>query len=308
MHLIIPYAAFAGVPLDALHSLELPHLGRLLGQMACAHRDAEDPHATLCAHMPHERAKARALGWPDRGPLPWAAWAHPENTTPQAWITPCHWQIGMDQVTMLEPEFLGLSDEESQQLLHAMQPFLQEDGLQVQWHSALMWHARGTVFEGMQAASLDRVSGVNVKPWITDGHMPPSLRRLQSEMQMLLYNHPVNDTRMAQGRLTVNSFWVHGAGRLPTPRAAQVADDVVVIDGLREAARQGHIAAWQAAWQQLDVQHLAPLLHSTELCLTLCSETAAHTYEHAHRSWLQRIAAGFQKNPTHTALQALIPT
>ena len=308
MHLIIPYAAFAGVPLDTLRSLDLPHLGRLLQHMACTHRDAEDPHATACPHMPHERAKARALGWPDRGPLPWAAWANPDNTAPQAWITPCHWQIGMDQVTMLDPAFLGLGDAESQQLLQAMQPFLHEDGLQVQWHSALMWHASGTVFEGMQAASLDRVSGVNVKPWITDGHMPPSLRRLQSEMQMLLYNHPVNDARMAQGRLTVNSFWVHGAGRLPTPHTPMDHSKVLVLDGLRTAAQQGDGQAWQAAWQQLDAEHLAPLTPTAPLRLTLCSETAAHTYQHAPRSWWQRVTAAFQKHPTHTALQALIPT
>ena len=44
--------------------------------------------------------------------------------------------------------------------------------------------------------SLDRVIGANVKPWVTDGHLPAALRRLQSEMQMLLYNHPVNDVRM----------------------------------------------------------------------------------------------------------------
>ena len=251
MHLIIPYAALADAPVDALRSLELPHLRQLLSQMTCTHRDEEERDTQPSPHMPHERVWARELGWPVDAPLPWAAWAHPNNPAPQAWITPCHWQIGMDQVVMLDPAHLHLSDQESQELLQAMQPFLQEDGLDVHWHSALRWHATASVFGAMQSVSLERVTGANVKPWITGNHMPPGLRRLQSEMQMLLYNHPVNDARMAQGRLTVNSFWVHGAGALPKTHAAQAGSEVTVLDHLREAAVRGDLQAWLAAWREL---------------------------------------------------------
>ena len=308
MHLIIPYAALTDAPPDALHSLALPHLRQLLAQMTCTHRDDKARDAQPSPHMPHERVRARSLGWPVDAPLPWAALAHPRHTGPQAWITPCHWQIGMDQVVMLDPAHLHLSDEESQQLLQAMQAFLQEDGLDVQWDSALQWHARGDVFEHMRPPSLDRVIGANVKPWITDGHLPDSLRRLQSEMQMLLYNHPVNDARMAQGRITVNSFWVHGAGRLPAEPAAQADGQVLVLDPLRGPALRGDLQAWQAAWRELDATHLAPLAHQAGLRLSLCSETSAHTYQRTERSWLQRIGAVFQTTDTGRALQALIPT
>ena len=308
MHLIIPYAALTDAPPDALHSLALPHLRQLLAQMTCTHRDEEERDTQPSPHMPHERVWAKELGWPVDAPLPWAAWAHPDNPAPQAWITPCHWQIGMDQVVMLDPARLHLSDLESQQLLQAMQPFLQEDGLDVRWHSALRWHATARVFDNMQAASLDRVSGANVKPWITDGHMPPSLRRLQSEMQMLLYNHPVNDARMDQGRLTVNSFWVHGAGTMPKTHDTPPPSEVLVLGHLREAALRGDLQAWQAAWRELDAEHLAPLAQQADLRLSLCSETAAHTYQKTGRSWLQRIGAAFQKTDTGRALQALNPT
>jgi len=257
--------------------------------------------------MPHERALALALDWPDDGPWPWAA-RETGTPGPQAWLTPCHWQVGMDQVVMLDPAQLHLSDQESRDLLQAMQPFLQEDGLDVQWHSALRWHATASVFDNMQAASLERVSGANVKPWITDGHMPPSLRRLQSEMQMLLYNHPINDARMAQGRLTVNSFWVHGAGTMPKTQAAQPNSEVRVLGSLREVALRGDLQAWLSAWRQIDTAHLAPLAQQAHLRLSLCSETAAHTYQRTERSWLQRLGSAFQKTNTAQALQALIPT
>lgn len=308
MHLIIPYAAWAGVPQDALKSLDLPHLRQWLGQAQCILRDEDSEQPS--PHMPHERAQARALGWPTSGPLPWAALAHPNNTSPQAWVTPCHWQIGMDQVVMLEPSVLNLSDEESRQLLQAMQVFLKEDGLEVAWHSASLWHASGEIFRNLQAASLDRVIGANTKSWITDGHLPASLRRLQSEMQMLLYNHPVNDARMAQGQFTVNSFWVHGAGALPADHAVPASPGVQVIDDLRGPAMQGDWPAWQTAWQRIDAEQLAPHLasntHPLDLQLSLCSESAAHTYQRSNTSWLQRIGAALRRPDTSLALQALI--
>lgn len=308
MHLIIPYAALTDAPPDALHSLALPHLRQLLAQMTCTHREDEARDTQPSPYMPHERVRARSLGWPLDAPLPWAALAHPGHAGAQAWITPCHWQIGMDQVVMLDPAQLHLSDVESLQLLQAMQAFLQEDGLEVQWDNALHWHARGDIFESMRTPSLDRVIGANVKPWVTDGHLPAALRRLQSEMQMLLYNHPVNDVRMARGQFTVNSFWVHGAGQLPTRAVPSADGEVLVLDLLRGPALRGDLQAWQAAWRELDATHLAPLAAQTDLCLSLCSETAAHTYQRTERSWLQRITAVFQTTDTGRALQALIPT
>jgi len=307
MHLIIPYAAFAGVPDGALQNLELPHLRQWLGQAQCIHRDEDTPDEKPSPHMPHERAWARSLGWPAMSPLPWAAWTHPTRNEPQAWITPCHWQIGMDQVVMLDPQQLSLGDEESQQLLQAMQPFLQEDRLQVQWDSALRWHAMGNIFQDLSSTSLDRVIGANVKPWITDGHLPASLRRLQSEMQMLLYNHPINDARMARGQLTVNSFWVHGAGQLAAPASTAPDNDVVLVDALRTPTLRGDLQAWQAAWRQIDAQQLAPLLGRAN-GLSLCSESAAHTYQQTPATWLQRVGAVFRKPDTAATLKALIPT
>ena len=312
MHLIIPYAASqAFASPEVLSGLVLPNLQLLLKQLVCTSRDGDDPNSAE-PHLPHERTLARALGWPLDGPLPWAAWSQAQaghtSAQPQAWITPCHWQVGMDQVIMHDPARLQLSDEESQQLLQAMQPFLQEDGLQVTWHSALTWHAQGDMLADMPTASLDRVIGANVKHWMPDSAAARPLRRLQSEMQMLLYNHPVNDAREARRQPTVNSFWLHGAGVLhaQTPTAAPA----LLADGLRAAALQGHAQAWQATWQELDATVLAAALTQLQshgaLRLTLCSEQAAHTYEAQPQAWHQRLLRPFRKTPAHAALQALI--
>ena len=314
MHLIIPFAAshtLTGPEVWA--GLQLPNLQALLTLLQ-RQQVLQDPEATPL-HLPHERLQAQALGWaPDAPTLPWAAWHQAQqglpSTEPQAWMTPCHWQIGMDQVVMADPAHLHLSDEESQHLLQAMQPFLQEDGLQVTWHSALRWHAQGPLLAELSTASLDRVIDQNVKDWMPVGSAARPLQRLQSEMQMLLYNHPVNDARDALRQHTVNAFWLHGAGTLPEGTTVP-AQPVTVSTALRSGALHGNAQAWRQAWQQLDTSAVADLLQHVKATgqgtLSLCSEHAAHTYTAAPAAWHQRLFKQlFNKTTPAAALQALI--
>jgi hypothetical protein len=324
MHLIIPYAAsHALTGPEVFAGLELPQLQALLGRLQ-RQQTLLDPDTPMARHMPHERLRAQTLGWAhDALSLPWAAWQNKPSSqdsqpgqvdpAPQAWMTPCHWQIGMDQVVMADPEHLHLSDEESQQLLQAMQAFLLEDGLQVTWQSALQWHVQGTLLTDLPTVSLDRVIGQNVKNWMPDHPATRPFQRLQSEMQMLLYNHPVNDAREARRQHTVNAFWLHGAGVLPA-EVTQPFQTVNMPKTLRASALRGDVQAWRQAWQHLDTTAVADALQhlqtTGQITLSLCSEHAAHTYTAAPAAWHQRTQRAFMRwfqNPSPAAsLQALI--
>ena len=304
MHCIIAYAASAQLPPSALDGLQLPRLKALLAALQVTDLDVDPVGERPSPALPHERAHARALGWDAEGALPWAAWqSGADEPTPQAWITPCHWQVGMDQVFMMDPATLQLSDEESQALLQTMQPYLQEDGLQVRWHDALRWHAQGEMLGGWASASLERVVNANVRPWITTG-LPAPLVRLHSEMQMLAYNHPVNDARLARGLQPVNAFWVHGAGQLPP--SATPPGMVQMIDQLRDSALRGDVTAWRAAWQALDTQLPAP--DTLGLQLTLCSESHAQHWQARPGNLLGRLRQVFSSPDTTATLRALLPT
>ena len=315
MHLIIPYAAshHLSEP-EAWAGLRLPNLQTLLSLLQ-RQQVWQDTDPTPL-HLPHERLHAQALGWSlEASHLPWAAWYRAQqgqpSQAPQAWMTPCHWQIGMDQVVMADPEHLQLSEEESQQLLQAMQAFLREDGLHVTWHSALQWHVQGDMLTDLPTVSLDRVIGQNVQHWMPDHPATRPFQRLQSEMQMLLYNHPVNDAREARRQHTVNAFWLHGAGSLPSDTSTP-EPMLTVSDGLRQSALRGDLQSWRQAWQQLDATLLADLLAhfkaTGQVTLSLCSEHTAHTYTAAPAAWHQRITRLFKKASPAAALQALIKT
>jgi hypothetical protein len=306
-HLIIPYAATRS-PMGraTLARLRLPNMQLLLQTLTRVHTEEDDPDQ-LCLDMPHERTLGQALQLPTvGGSWPWAALseANPSGQ-PQAYFSPCHWQIGMDQVVMLNPDNLQLSEEESQSLLTAMLPFLTEDGLTVRYISPTQWHVQGEMLRDLQCASLDRVIGMNLNAWLPKSESAKWVRRLQSEMQMLLYNHPVNDQRSAQRQLTVNSLWVHGAGSL-TEKPTQPAPHITMA--LREHALREDATGWLKAWHALDARLGAELLDKAKthaVTLTLCSEHAAHTYQSRPQNLWQRVQRMLSPVSAITVLQAL---
>jgi hypothetical protein len=283
-HLLVPFAGASAPECRALlPTMQLPHLRALLNRLTPDGFDDGDDHDLA---MPHERALAAALGMGQRpdGTLPWAAAASPHPDRPQAWFTPSHFQVGMDQVTLQTAEQLALGDDHSRPLFNALAPFCAEDGITLTYESPTRWHAAGEPLRHLRCASLDRVSGRSVADWTPKSSASDAgaqlLKRLQSEAQMLFYTHPVNDQREAARQPIVNGFWVHGAGALDAD--FQAAPAPAMPQALRLAALRGDWAAWQQAWELLDNSHMQPLLARAKagqpLTLTLCGERNAQSW------------------------------
>jgi hypothetical protein len=305
MHLLIPFACSTDAQcLQALEPLQLPHLEKLLRRLAPAQTDG-GPATSLTP--PHERVLAQSLGLaaPD-GCIPWAAHqaalaGRETGTAAWAWITPVHWDVGADHITMADPGALDLQEVQSRELLLAMQPFFDEDGITLDYAAAHRWLAQGRIFADLASASLDRVAGREISPWMSTA---APLRRLQNEMQMLLYTNPLNDARTARGLATVNSFWVSGTGSLPQPRPSG-APDVTVADTLRAAALRKDWSQWARNWVALDQTECRSLLESADsgkrAQLTLCGERNALRFESPQDGALARLRRRF----TRTTLQGL---
>jgi hypothetical protein len=305
MHYLIPFAAVGSEGCThAWAALKLPHWDKLIQRMRLIGSDEGDEY-TLSP--PHERAMAKAAGlWAEDGKTAWAAHALSSSNAfgyvaGQAWaqITPCFWHVGVDQVQMLHPDALHLSEEDSRTVLEAVRPYFAEDGITLHYDTPTRWYAQSDLFDGLATASLDRVVGRNVNAWMPEGVKAAPLRRLQNEMQMLLYTHPVNDRRQAAGQLAVNSFWVSGAGTLQT--AMLKPSEMQVIDDLRTPALHEDWAAWSAAWQQLDstlIKDLADKAWRGEAVkFTLCGERAAQHWQSFQPSLGQRFRSIFGLQP-----------
>ena len=317
-HLLIPFASAPGAACRAaLPGLRLPNLQALLGRLRVADEDRQDA-ATLSP--PHERARARALGlvWgrdAGDGLLPWAAWQARALGLPGAhadgwgWVTLCHWQVGMSEVVMDDPEALDLDAAESETLLRAMRPFFDEDGLALfPTPRPGRWLARGAALAGLPTAAIDRAAGQPLAPWLPMHDAARPLRRLQNEMQMLLYTHPLHDARTARGVRPINAFWFSGTGAAPSALPAAAAEPHVALD-LRDNALRDDGAAWAARWQALDTQALAPLLAQARagrpVVLTLCGERAALRLDSGPRGLGNWLRSRLNPPQVATVLEAL---
>ncbi|MFZ4481714.1 MAG: phosphoglycerate mutase [Rhodoferax sp.] len=294
MHLLIPFANCSSDGCaSALRSLKLPQLQKLLTRLVALPRDEGDP---LSLSPPHERALARSLGLAlTDGLIPLAA-LEARQTAPAdggwAFITPCHWEIGSRQVVMSSLALPDFSAQESQTLMAAMQVYFAGDGITLHYRQPTRWLAHGRSFATLATASTDRVAGRHVANWLPAAGDAAALLRLQGEMQMLLYNHPVNDARIARGQPPVNSFWLSGTGAL-APAYASGGAAPTLLTSLRDAALQEDWPTWARAWEALDAEHCAAL--STALDqgqaarLTLCGERHAQTFGPAQHGVLTRL-------------------
>jgi hypothetical protein len=307
MHLLIPFAsALSESATHVLRDLALPNLAQLLARLTLTQRDDAEP---LTLSPPHERAWAAAQGWQgEDGRLPFAAHAARADgieVGDLAWglVTPTHWHVGRDHVTLADPAALNLSADESRAAFAAVRELFESEGFRVEWGTSMRWYIAHERLAGLPCASLDRVIGRDVELWMRDTR-DPLLRRLQSELQLLLYPHALNDEREQRGELTLNSFWLSGCGR------AQPAPAAVQVDGtLRDPVLGDDWVAWAQAWRALDAgpiaAGLAALRDGEPVTLTLCGDRGAHRFENVPQTLWQRLGKRWKTSEPHTLLEAL---
>ena len=317
-HLIVPFAQvlspFGGEVWQSWQPTDLPHLRLLLGQLEPSASDLADEMSWT---TPHERVWARSHGWPQEdGVFPWAAqqvalhgWGDP--TRPWARITPSHWHLGSEHIRMAPVHSLGLDDATSRALLEAVRELFESEGFELRYADPLSWLVSHPSLQDLPGASLDRVAGRSLSPWMSQDPRSRLLRRLQNEVQMLLYQHPLNEAREAEGLLPINSFWWSACGALnmavPVHRT-----DLAVVASLRGPALEEDALAWKEAWQVLDAQQLAAIwsrhVQGEPIKLTLCGERGARTWQRAtatSRSWTRKIVQWWRGSDPWAALEGL---
>lgn len=299
MHIVLSHALPDGPNCKALLARPefppLPHLQKLFNLLARSEVVHAQPSDLTTMH---ERL-AYAHFHPADGLLPLGAFAAQAAGLhgSAAWglLTFCHLQAQSDHVAMREPDGLDLDALECEALVQAMRPYFLEDGLRLYPQQPGHWLVCGELLRDLPTASLDRVRGQAVDPWMPQGARARPLRRLQNEMQMLLYTHPVNDRRAERGLTTVNAFWLSGTGSLPPNVPANLKVTLLHTE-LRDSALRDDAWAWAQAWAALDADHAAQWLVQAQddasFCISLCGTLQAHSFTpQAARSqgWLARV-------------------
>lgn len=311
MHLMLPFAApLSPAGVEILRTLQLPHLRALWPLLAEHTRDtAEETSFT----PPHERAWARAAGLP-AGDGRWALAAVQAarhgmdlgNSQACGRITPAHWRLGTHEVILADPDELALDDTSSRALLEAVRALFETEGYTLRYVHASFWLVQHPSLADLPSASVDRVIGRNVDAWMPADARARVIRRLQNEVQMLLYTHPLNEAREARGQPPVNSFWLSGCG-VPVP--FDWPHDLQIDERLRAPVLRGDWPAWAEAWRAIDAGPIAGLesraRRGESVSLTLCGERTALELRARRRSLLQRMTGALRTADVHAALEAL---
>ncbi len=207
---LLPLPEFAP---DLVRALQAPALAALLTRTS-AHERSAAPDTALA--LPHEQWLARSLGVaPDGQPAFAAASMRGFGLDPEGgtWfiVNPAHIQIARSHSMMADLRHLGLTEDESRVLFEAAAPLCEEIGHPLRYGDASTWFLRADDWRGIDAATPDTVTGMDLSDFVPRGKQALPLRRLQNEVQMLWHSHPVNAARETRRLPAVNSFWLWGA-------------------------------------------------------------------------------------------------
>jgi hypothetical protein len=133
------------------------------------------------------------------------------------WIhaEPVHFAAGLDRLS-----FVALTDEarvtdaERAVLFERLAPTF-ASGDFVLHASGSDWFIRSTLPLQVATSTPDAAATNDLQSVMPRGPDAPALRRLMTELQMLLHEHPVNEARARRGLPAINAVWLWGSGHLP---------------------------------------------------------------------------------------------
>jgi len=270
---------------DLVRALQAPALAALLSRTSSAAAAASDASARV---LPHEQWLAGALGLARPAFAAAAMRGYGLDPAGASWfiVNPAHFEITRSHLLLTDLRRLALSEAHSRALYASAQPFFDEQGNTLLYGDAATWFMRAGPWSGLDTATPDAASGMNLTDWLPAGAASAAYRKLQNEVQMLWFEHPVNAEREAQGLASINAFWPwaeaaaqDSAGALasfeapswltalaqhpdlaPADAAAATQDTLYYCGSVTELALAAEWAGWLMQMQRLDRELFAPLL------------------------------------------------
>jgi len=293
---------------DPLHGAKSPALQTLLARGRRTQTQANDMEGWLCETFGVARQQDYPVG-------PFSAMADGIDAENGYWLRAdqVHLAVERDQLILTDSSTFALSQPESDHLVATLNQHFLPDGLHFCASHPLRWYLRLEHPPAISTRNIGQVAGHNIHSNLPRGPEELRWRALINEVQMLLFEHPVNVARENRGEAPINSIWPWGGGSLssapsrPLDQAwsndalasglamagniphqtlpanadawlnmAQAGSHLLVLDSLRPAARYGTPHAWRERLAQLEQQWFAPLeqaLRKGAIQLTLHAPT-----------------------------------
>jgi hypothetical protein len=153
-----------------------------------------------------------------------------------ACLQPVHLHATRDHLVLMSQDQVDLTTEESQLLLKAALPFIEEDfQSKVLFQGQYYWFIPAGPFTNLSTHSVDQAHGRNIDWWMprdsNESGIAKRWRKLQNEIQMLWHIDPVNESREQRGLPSINSLWISGIGKLADLNAPEVIQNAKNLCG-----------------------------------------------------------------------------
>jgi hypothetical protein len=204
--------------------------------------------------------------------------------------------IGMQRDQMILQADVTLTANEAAQLCASLNAHFADEGLRFVAAHPQRWYLQLDKAPDMRTHPLSQVVGANVHAYLPYGVDALHWHSVFNEIQMLFYEHAVNQAREQRGEIPVNAVWLWGGGKaatnlrqpfalvagdselalafaqamdipalvpaepLLTAKAGQSGEVLLVWEGLRNALQSADIAKWRAAVLQFEGDFAVPLL------------------------------------------------
>lgn len=212
-------------------------------------------------------------------------------------LHPAHIHVARDHLVLTDIRQIGLSESDARELFDAAAPLFAEVGRPLLYGNANTWFMRADDWQGLLTSTPDATCGHNIDIWMPQGDGAQAWRKLQNEVQMLWFAHPLNERRERQGKQSVNSLWLWGGAAATAPAvgqyevfnlpdgfiglgqyakaahanasvagiiAAKPGRGLLILDQLIQPALTGEWSSWLQELQTLESTCFAPVLQAMQ--------------------------------------------
>jgi hypothetical protein len=244
VHLVIPdlflpkdFAA------EICAGLSLPALEKMLGR---GHNEILDPDSL-------EGLLCKLFDIPSRGDAPIAAVSAAfDGLAAGYWLRadPVHLRLQRDQMLMLPVS--EISADEAEQMRASLNEHFSGQDMEFFAPHPQRWYVRLASLPDIRTRPVSQLIGGDVRRALPTGADAAHWHRIFNEIQMLLFAHPINESRDERGELTINSVWLWGTGHSENASLQKnygnVSSDEVLVDMLARAAGVP-FSPWPGQWQ-----------------------------------------------------------
>jgi hypothetical protein len=146
------------------------------------------------------------------------AWQQAGNQAGSAfwlYVAPVHLVLQRDSFSLAEPVPQPLESNEIDALTAALNKHFRADDLQFFWHEN-QWFLRLDSNPNIQTKPPEAAINKDISAYLPTGDGAMQWAKFTNEIQMLLFEHTVNQARETKNLPAINSIWCHGGGQVET--------------------------------------------------------------------------------------------